>query len=65
MPVFEAMVSLALKQRKLAHANKQEALRWEAEGNHAFYVSCRKEANRLWAEAKWYLQHARTFRGAR
>lgn len=63
--MFEAFVSLALKQRQLAHSNKKEALRWEAEGNYAFYASCRKEANRLWADAKWYLQHARMVRGTR
>lgn len=63
--MFEALFSLSQTQRRLAHQNKREAMRWEAEGNHAFYEACRKEANRLWQDAKWHLQRAQMMRGAR
>lgn len=55
----EALFSLSQTQRRLAHRNRFEALKWEAEGNHRNFASCMLEARRLWRDAKWHLERAR------
>lgn len=56
-----ALFSLSQTQRRLAHRYKREALEWEAKGHHANFAHCRTEADRLWRQAKWHLEKARTW----
>ncbi|TGV15790.1 hypothetical protein EN816_00630 [Mesorhizobium sp. M8A.F.Ca.ET.173.01.1.1] len=55
----QAEFSLSQTQRRLAHRQRSEALRWEAEGNRANYLHCILEARRLWRDAKWHFQRAK------
>lgn len=61
--MFEALFSLSQTQRRLAHQNKREALKYEADGNHRLYLECKDEANRLWRDARWHLRKARDHLG--
>lgn len=58
----DALLSLSRLQRRLAHAAKREACRWEKAGNLRFYQECRKESDRLWQEAKYHLGQAKRWR---
>lgn len=54
-----ALFSLSQTQRRLAHRQRAEALKWEAQNNHRNYADCILEARRLWRDAKWHLERAR------
>jgi len=55
----EPLFHCALTMRRLAHDSKREALMWEKQGNLKYYQDCRKESDRFWENAKFYLSHAR------
>jgi len=60
--VFDAFISLALTQRRLAHQAKREADQAKKSGNLNRYSQMRDRAERLWVEAKWHLNHSRNWR---
>lgn len=57
--MFKALFSLSQTQRRLAHRAKREALDAEQRGQLARYTFMRREADRLWNEARWHLWRAR------
>lgn len=57
--MFDALFSLSQTQRRLAHRAKREALDAEERGQLTRYTFMRREADRLWNEAKWHLWRAK------
>ncbi|MDE2105685.1 MAG: hypothetical protein KGL39_51130 [Patescibacteria group bacterium] len=55
----QALFSLAMMQRRLAHQAKRDAIEAERAGRLDRYLESRKECNRLWHDAKWHLAHVR------
>lgn len=59
--MYRAPFSLARTQKRLAHEAKRLALQAESEGRRAVYAAWRAEADRLWHDAKWHLDRARSW----
>lgn len=56
----DGLVSLALTQRRLSWRYRKWALEDEARGDRKAYLKNAAEARRLWREALWHLDYARS-----
>lgn len=56
----DGLVSLALTQRRLSWSYRKWALEDEARGDRKAYLKHAAEARRLWRDALWHLDYARS-----
>jgi len=60
----KTLFDCAMSLRRLAHDYKKDALMWASMGKLEYYADCRNKSDRLWRDAKWYLEHARMLNNA-